>query len=131
MVFLGTPYFSATSFFERPFSRSLKILYFSPKLFTLNFRLTEDICWTVLKERKNKLPNKVFSMQLLIFECLKWTVWFSRKPIQMFQIADRKHPKNDWRDRKNGLTQWKFEIAEFEIPKGFIREVNENAEGTK
>ena len=82
VVFLGTPYFSAKSWFERPFSRSLKARHFSPKLFTLNFCLTVDIllsewCW---KKSKNKLPNKVLSMRLLTFECLKWIVWFIRKP---------------------------------------------------
>ena len=49
----------------------------------------------------------------------------------MFEIADEKQLKNDWRERENCSTKWKFEIAEFEILKGFIRDVNKNAEGTK
>ena len=66
MVFLGKPYFSGTSLFDRPFPRSLKAWHFSPKPFTLSFRLTEDIllpeeCW---KKRRNKLPNRVLTMQV-------------------------------------------------------------------
>ena len=49
----------------------------------------------------------------------------------MYETADGKQPKDDLKDRENCWTQWQFEIAEFEIPNGFIREVNENAEGTK
>ena len=102
MVFLCKPYFSATLLFDRPFSRSLKVWYFSPKLFTLSFCLTEDMllpeqCW---KKRKNKLPNKVATMQVSTFECLKWTVWSTR----IFKTADGKQPKNDWRDRENCST---------------------------
>ena len=82
MVFLGTSYFSATSLFERPFSSCPKAWHFPPKLFTLTCRLTGDMLLPerMLKKRKKKLPNKVLSMQLLTFECLKWTVWFIRKP---------------------------------------------------
>ena len=82
MEFLGTPYFSATSLFERPFSSSFKVWHFSPKLFTLSCRLTEDMLLPerMLKKRKNKLPNKLLLMQLLTFEFLKWTVWFIPKP---------------------------------------------------
>ena len=80
-MFLGTPYFSVTSLFERPFSSSLKAWHFSPKLFTLSCRLTEDMLLPerMLKRIKNKLPKKILSMQLLTFEYLKWTVWFIRK----------------------------------------------------
>ena len=70
-------------------------------------------------------------MQLLKFEYLKWTVWFIWKPYS--NVRD-----NGWEtDQKwlKGLRKlfdmWKFEIAEFEIPNRFIREVTENAEGTK
>ena len=82
MVFLGTPYFWATSLFERPFSSSLKAWHFSPKVFPLSCRLTEDMLLPerMLKKRKSKLPNKVLSVQLLTFKCLKWAVWFIRKP---------------------------------------------------
>ena len=80
MVLLGTAYFSATSLFERPFSSSLKAWNFSPKLFTLSCRLTEDMSFPerMLKKRKSKLPNNILSMQLLTFECLKWTVIHSK-----------------------------------------------------
>ena len=37
-VFLGTPYFVATSLLEKPLSRALKALHFSFKFFTLGFR---------------------------------------------------------------------------------------------
>ena len=76
IVFLGTPYYSATSLFERPFSGSLKAWHCSPKLSTLSCCLTEDILLPkrMLKKRKNNLSNKVLSMQLLTFECLKWIV---------------------------------------------------------
>ena len=74
-------HFSATSLLEKPFSRPLKAWLLSPKLFTLSFHLNEDMlperCW---KNGKNKLLSKVLSMQLLKFECLRWTVWFIRKP---------------------------------------------------
>ena len=43
LVFLGKPYFSATSLFDRPFPRSLKAWHFSPKLFIHSFRVTEDM----------------------------------------------------------------------------------------
>ena len=75
MVFLGTLYYSATSLFERPFSRSLKLWHFSPKLFTMSFHSNEimlpERCW---KKERTKLPSKVLPMQLLAFACLKWTV---------------------------------------------------------
>ena len=74
-------HFSVRPLLEIPFSRSLKAWDFLPKLFTLSFHLNEDMllerCW---KKRKDKLPNKVLSMQLLKFKCLKWTIWFIRKP---------------------------------------------------
>ena len=64
-----------------PFSRSLKAWHFSPKLFTLSFRLTEDMllperCW---KKAKEQTSEQSLSMQLLTFECLNWAVWFIRK----------------------------------------------------
>ena len=35
------------------------------------------------------------------------------------------------RDRENSLTQWKFDIAEFEIWNDFIKAVSDSAEETK
>ena len=60
IVFLGTPYFSATSLFKKPFFRSLKAWHFSPKLFTLSFRLTEGM---LLPEQCSKKENKQTSKQ--------------------------------------------------------------------
>ena len=47
-------------------------------LFPLSFyMLLPERC---SKKRKNKVPDKVLWIQLLTSECLKWTVWFIRKP---------------------------------------------------
>ena len=65
MVFLGTPYFAATSLFERPFSRFLKARNFSPKLFTLSFRLIEDMflperCWKKREQTSEETFDDAF-----------------------------------------------------------------------
>ena len=78
---------SSTIFQRRHCWRDLFLDFSKPDISRLNFlklsfHLNEDMlpegCWK--KKKENKLPNKVLSMHLLKSECLKWTVWFIRKP---------------------------------------------------
>ena len=53
-VFLGTPYFVATSLFDNPFSRSFKALYFSAKDLFVSFHFTGAIFLKKTSDEKLK-----------------------------------------------------------------------------
>ena len=91
IVFLGKTYFSATSLFDRPFSRSLKVWHFSPKLFTLSFRLTEDMLLPWKKERPN-FRTKVW--QCKYQHSNAWNEQYDsfENLSRMFERADGKQP---------------------------------------
>ena len=105
-------HFSAMSLLEGPFSRSLKAWHFLPKLFTLRFHLNEDMllerCWK--KERTN---FRIKFCQCSYKNSNTWNEQYDsfENLIRMFEIAEKKQPKNDWRDWENCSTRWKFEIS--------------------
>ena len=80
----GASYFSLTSLFE-DFFQGISEADVSCLNFLLEFSLNWGhvvVLMTLKKKRKKKLVEQIFvnSMQLLTFECLKWTVRFIRSP---------------------------------------------------
>ena len=104
-MFLGTPYFAATTLLDRLLSRSLKALHFSFKYFTLSFRLA-DIVFLLYKKnvliiinehRKINIRSnlKVFELFSLKIERRKLVEMLKepKKMLEIVKVQDNGHSR--------------------------------------
>ena len=102
----GNIVFFTDIFVWGPFSSSLKAWNLTPKLFTLSFRLTEDMLLTKRCWNKEKTNLRTKFCQCSYQHSNAWNEQYDpfENLIRMFEIAEGKQPKNDGRDRENCST---------------------------